>query len=51
MAEEVLAFHIQGMIEDGDPVPEPSTLQAVMADGSNRNSTPIIVAVKQDQGA
>lgn len=47
MAEEALALHIQGMVEDGDPIPEPSTLETVMADRSNRNSTPIIVTVKQ----
>ena len=26
MAEEALAFHIRGMIEDGEPIPEPSTI-------------------------
>ena len=26
MAGEALGFHILGMIEDGEPVPEPSTL-------------------------
>ncbi len=30
MAEEALQFHIEGMIEDGDAVPEPSTLEQVM---------------------
>jgi predicted RNase H-like HicB family nuclease len=49
MAEEALAFHIQGMIEDGDTIPEPSALETVMADRSNRKSAPIIVAVEQDQ--
>jgi predicted RNase H-like HicB family nuclease len=49
MAEEVLAFHIQGMTEDGDRIPEPSALKIVMADRSNRKSTPIIVVVEQNQ--
>ena len=26
MAEEALKIHLEGMVEDGDPVPEPSTL-------------------------
>ena len=28
-AEEVLALHIEGMIEDGEPVPHPASLDAV----------------------
>ncbi len=31
MAREALEFHIQGMLEDGDGMPAPSTLDAVMA--------------------
>jgi predicted RNase H-like HicB family nuclease len=46
MAEEALAFHIDGMIEDGDPVPEPSTLEAVMADRANRDAVAFLVRVK-----
>lgn len=33
MAQEALALHIQGMIEDGDPLPAPSKLEDIMADG------------------
>lgn len=29
-AEEVLALHIEGMVEDGDSIPEPSALDAVV---------------------
>ena len=29
MAHEALAFHIQGMKEDGEPVPEPRTLEQI----------------------
>ncbi len=49
MAEEALTLHIQGMAKDGDPIPEPSTPEAVMAGRTNRNSIPIIVAIKQDR--
>ena len=31
VAEEALAFHVDGLVEDGEPVPEPSSLEAVMA--------------------
>jgi predicted RNase H-like HicB family nuclease len=30
MAEEALLFHIDGMVEDGEVIPEPSTLQEVL---------------------
>lgn len=32
MAEESLAFHIEGIVEDGEAIPEPSSLEDVMAD-------------------
>ena len=44
MAEEALKIHLEGMVEDGDPVPEPSTLEAVMADPVNRDGVAILVA-------
>jgi predicted RNase H-like HicB family nuclease len=36
MAVEALELHIRGMIEDHDPVPEPSSLDVVMQDPANR---------------
>ena len=30
-AQEALQFHIEGMKEDGDPIPEPSSLDLVKA--------------------
>lgn len=36
----------EGLAEDGDPVPDPSSLEAVMADPKNRSAEAIIVAVK-----
>ena len=35
MAEEALAFHIDGMTEDGNAIPEPSSLETIMADRQN----------------
>lgn len=46
MAEEALAFHVEGMIEDGDAIPEPSSLEAVMADPDNRDAVAILVPLK-----
>lgn len=44
-AEEALSFHIEGMIEDGEAIPEPSSLATVTADPENRGGVPILVAV------
>jgi predicted RNase H-like HicB family nuclease len=44
MAEEALAFHIEGMAEDDAPLPEPSSLEAVMANGDNRDGLAILVS-------
>ena len=41
MAERALAFHIAGMIEDGDAVPQPSRLEKIMADPENREAVAI----------
>ncbi|TLU71201.1 type II toxin-antitoxin system HicB family antitoxin [Lichenicoccus roseus] len=43
MASEVLALHIQGMVEDGDEVPYPSTLETVMQDRENEGAVAILV--------
>lgn len=46
MAEEALAFHVEGMLEDGERIPEPSTLEAVMLDPDNRDGVPILVPLR-----
>jgi predicted RNase H-like HicB family nuclease len=46
MAEEALAFHIEGLVEDGDAVPEPSDLDTVMRDPINRDGVAILVPVE-----
>lgn len=43
MAEEALSLHLDGMAEDGEPIPEPSSLEAVMADRENRDAVAILV--------
>lgn len=42
-AEEALALHLQGLSEDGDAFPEPSTLDAVMADRKNRDAVAALI--------
>src|SRR3984957_10625147 len=43
MAEEALALHLGGMAADEEPIPEPSSLEAVMADRENRDAVAILV--------
>ena len=45
LAEEALAFHLDGLTEDGESIPEPTSLEAVMADPENRDGVAIVVAV------
>jgi predicted RNase H-like HicB family nuclease len=43
MAQEALALHIAGMEEDGEPIPPPSSLDAVMADENNRTGVAVLI--------
>jgi predicted RNase H-like HicB family nuclease len=45
MAAEALEFHIEGMVEEGLPIPPPSALNAIMADPENAEPIPFPVAV------
>ena len=45
MAREALAGHIACMAELGQPIPEPSSLEAVMADTDNAEAIPFVVSV------
>jgi predicted RNase H-like HicB family nuclease len=42
-AEEALALHVEGMIEDGEAIPEPSTFETVMAAPANRDGVAILI--------
>lgn len=48
MAEEALVFHIEGLIADGEPIPEPSSLDTIMGDPDNRDGVAILVAAKAE---
>jgi predicted RNase H-like HicB family nuclease len=45
MAVEALALHVRGLAEDGQPIPEPSTLEEVMANVENQDGVAILVGV------
>jgi predicted RNase H-like HicB family nuclease len=48
LAEKALAFHIEGLTEDGERIPEPSSLEAVMAEPENRDAVAILVALNAE---
>lgn len=43
MAAEALVLHVEGMAEDGAPVPEPSSLNALLADPQYADTIPVLV--------
>jgi predicted RNase H-like HicB family nuclease len=43
MATEALAFHLEGLAEDGEAVPEPSTLEEIMAIAENKDGVAVLV--------
>ena len=45
-AEEALLLHVDGMVEDGEAIPAPSTLDEVMANPVNRDGAVIIVPLR-----
>ena len=45
MAAEALEFHIEGMLEEDLPIPEPSPLEVVMADPENAEAIAFPVSV------
>jgi predicted RNase H-like HicB family nuclease len=46
MAAEALALHVKGMIEDGEVVPEPSSLDALKNDPNMRGAVAVVVGVE-----
>ena len=49
MAIEALSLHIEGMAEDGEPIPEPSTLDDVAADPAMIGAVAFLVSVGLDK--
>ena len=51
MIEEALEFHIEGMIEDGDAVPEPSSLDDILkSDGYADAAAVMVVKAPETEG-
>ena len=48
MAQEVLTFHIQGMLEDGAQLPVPSRLEEIMGDPDYANAVAYLVVSVPD---
>lgn len=46
MAQEALALHVDGLIEDGEAIPEPSTLEAIMSDLENKDAVAVLIPLK-----
>ena len=47
MGEEALALHVRGMIEDGNALPEPTSLEEVMADPDFRDGAAVLVPLNE----
>jgi predicted RNase H-like HicB family nuclease len=47
-AAEALKLHIAGLIEDGEPIPEPSALDVIMADPANSDAVAFLVSLDQE---
>ena len=45
MAVEALALHVEGIIEEGDPLPMPSTLDSIMAVPENTDGVVFLVDI------
>jgi len=46
LAEQALAFHVDGMIEDGAPVPKPTPIEQIEADPDYPEHASILVPLK-----
>lgn len=46
LAEQALAFHVEGLIDDGEAIPGPSSLEQIMADAGNQELATIIVPLR-----
>ena len=43
MAIDALALHVEGMMEDGEALPEPSSLDVIIAERANRDAVAFLV--------
>ncbi|KUM24130.1 hypothetical protein AU467_06785 [Mesorhizobium loti] len=43
LAQQALAFHVDALVDDGGTIPEPSSIEKVMADKDHRSGVPILI--------
>ncbi len=46
-APEALQFHVKGMLEDEEEIPEPTSLEDIMADADNEDAVPFLVQLSE----
>ena len=46
LAQEALQFHVEGLLEDGEDLPEPSPLDLVMEDPATREAAVLVVPIE-----
>ncbi len=51
IAAEAIAFHIEGLIEDGEGIPAPSSLEEIMADKANKEAVAFLVPYQSSEKA
>jgi predicted RNase H-like HicB family nuclease len=44
MATEALALHLKGLADDGEAVPDPTSLEVIMSDPDNRDGVAVLIA-------
>lgn len=49
LAEEALRFHIEGMLEDGEPLPRASRFEDIMSDPANRGTVALLVDTAEER--
>jgi len=47
MGAEALAFHIEGMLDDGEAIPPPSSLDTLMEIRENRDAVAVLIDIEQ----
>jgi len=46
LAQQALTFHVEGLIDDGETVPDPTSLEKVAADADHGELTTIMVPLR-----
>jgi predicted RNase H-like HicB family nuclease len=47
LAEEALQMHVEGMVEDGEALPAPSSLDAIMSDPANADAVAFLLTLPE----